>query len=97
MVDDYSGWHFANPKNPNELKPPVSIVDVLEKLRVPTLAIVGGRDLPDFQVIDAAVAARVPGATKVVMPGAGHRANGEQPEQFNRVLLQFLRGELAFG
>jgi 3-oxoadipate enol-lactonase len=70
---------------------PVSTVDVLEKLRVPTLAIVGELDPPDFQEIAAAVAARVPGATKVVMPGAGHLANLE-PEQFNRVLLQFLRG-----
>ena len=97
VVDDYSGWHFANPKNPKELKPPLSAVDVLEKLRVPTLAIVGGLDLPDFQEIAAAVAARVPGATKVVIPGAGHLANVEQPEQFNRVLLQFLRGGFAFG
>ena len=89
-VDDYSGWHFANPENPLERKPPVATADRLERLRVPTLALVGELDPPDFQEIAAAVAARVPGATKVVMPGVGHLANVEQPEQFNRVLLQFL-------
>jgi 3-oxoadipate enol-lactonase len=97
VVDDYSGWHFAHPETTGERKPPVPTVDVLEQLRVPTLAIVGELDLPDFQEIAAAVAARVPGATRVVMPGVGHLANVEQPEQFNRVLLQFLGGELTFG
>jgi 3-oxoadipate enol-lactonase len=97
VVDDYSGWHFANPENPRERKPPVSTADALEKLAVPTLAIVGELDLPDFQEIAAAVATRAPGATKVVIPGVGHLANVEQPEQFNRVLLQFLGREFTVG
>lgn len=38
------------------------------------------------------LAEKLPGAELKVIPGAGHMANLEQPEMFNRVLLEFLSG-----
>jgi pimeloyl-ACP methyl ester carboxylesterase len=36
------------------------------------------------------MARKIPGAVKVVLPGAGHAANIDQPEAFNRAMLSFL-------
>ena len=38
------------------------------------------------------MAAKIPGARFVTIPGAGHLANLEQPAAFNRVLEEFLSG-----
>ena len=36
------------------------------------------------------MAAKIPGAIKVVIPGAGHAANIDQPEAFNRAVIDYL-------
>ena len=36
------------------------------------------------------MAAKIPGAKKVVIPDAGHAANIDQPEAFNAAVLGFL-------
>ncbi len=36
--------------------------------------------------------AKIPGAQKLVIPGAGHAANLDQPELFNRAVADFLTG-----
>ena len=38
------------------------------------------------------MAERIPGAALVILPGAGHLLNIEQPAAFNAALLAFLRG-----
>ena len=38
------------------------------------------------------MAAKTPGAQTVVIPGAGHVANVDQPEAFNAAVLGFLAG-----
>jgi pimeloyl-ACP methyl ester carboxylesterase len=37
------------------------------------------------------MAAKIPGAKKVVIEGAGHAANIDQPVAFNQAVLAFLR------
>ena len=32
----------------------------------------------------------IPGAELVLMPGTGHFAPSEQPDEFNRIVLEFL-------
>jgi 3-oxoadipate enol-lactonase len=39
----------------------------------------------------AELAARIPGAQHVIVPGVAHMVSMEQPEQFNRLVLEFLR------
>ena len=43
-----------------------------------------------YQVTAYKMAAKIPGAKKVVIPNAGHAANIDQPEAFNRAIGDFL-------
>lgn len=67
------------------------IIDSLPNIAVPTLIVVGERDEPFLAASDY-MAARIPGARKVVIPAAGHAANIDQPEAFNQAVLGFLEG-----
>ena len=65
------------------------VIDGLPSIRVPTLVIVGDQDQP-FVAPSEYMAKKIPGARLVVIPGAGHSSNLDQPEEFNRVLREFL-------
>ncbi len=66
-----------------------SVIDALPSIRVPTLILVGDQDQP-FLAPSEYMAKRIPGARLEVIHGAGHASNLDQPEIFNRVLLDFL-------
>jgi pimeloyl-ACP methyl ester carboxylesterase len=65
------------------------VIDGLPSIRVPTLVIVGDRDEP-FLAPSRYIASKIAGARHEVIAGAGHSANLDQPEAFNRVLRSFL-------
>jgi pimeloyl-ACP methyl ester carboxylesterase len=65
------------------------VIDGLTSIRVPTLVLVGGRDEAFLGAADY-VAAKIPGAQKVVIPGAGHMCNIDQPDLFNEAVVAFL-------
>ncbi|HTZ28411.1 MAG TPA: alpha/beta fold hydrolase [Streptosporangiaceae bacterium] len=65
------------------------VIDGLASIRVPTLVLTGGRDEAFLGAADY-VAAKIPGAQKVVIPGAGHMCNIDQPALFNEAVLAFL-------
>ena len=73
----------------NRLAPPA--IERLGEITAPTLAIVGAHDMPDMLTNADAIVARVPGARKVIMPGVAHLPPMEAPEEFNRLVLDFLR------
>ena len=60
-------------------------------IRVPTLIILGDQD-PPFLAPCEYMAKKIPGARLEVIRGAGHSSIFDQPEAFNRVLLDFLDG-----
>ncbi len=62
----------------------------LAEIRVPTLLIIGDYDLPTKQRRVERLAAEFPQARRVVIPGTAHMVNMEQPEEFNRIVLDFL-------
>ena len=64
-------------------------IDSLPEIRVPTLIVVGDRDTP-FLAPSEYMAKKIPGARLEVIKDAGHSSNLDQPEAFNRVLLDFL-------
>jgi len=66
------------------------VINSLADIRVPTLVVVGANDEPFLKASDY-MAAKIPGAKKVVIPDAGHAANIDQPEKFNETVLAFLR------
>lgn len=65
------------------------VIEVLPDIKVPALVIVGADDTPFLAASDY-MAAKIPGASKVVIPAAGHAANIDQPQAFIDALLPFL-------
>ena len=65
------------------------VIDGLASIAVPTLVIVGDQDQPFLSPCEY-MAKKIPGARLEVIRGAGHSSNLDQPETFNRVLLDFL-------
>jgi 3-oxoadipate enol-lactonase len=62
----------------------------LGQVAAPTLVLVGTHDRPDLQAMAAALAGGIGGAERVDLPGTAHLPNMERPEEFNRVVLEFL-------
>lgn len=67
------------------------VIDSLPSVAVPTLVAVGEHDTPYLDG-SSYMARKIPGARHVVIPGAGHAAQVEQPQAFNRELSDFLAG-----
>jgi 3-oxoadipate enol-lactonase len=67
----------------------------LDELRVPVLAMVGDLDASDIEWVADQMVTRVPGARKLVVPGAGHVVNLDRPDAFNEALLGFLAAQRA--
>ncbi|WP_214327514.1 alpha/beta fold hydrolase [Nonomuraea sediminis] len=65
------------------------VIRSLPDVKVPTLIVVGADDTPFLAAADY-MAGKIPGAVKVVIPGAGHEANIDRPELFNRAVAGFL-------
>src|SRR5262245_58273435 len=63
---------------------------LLETITVPTLLLTGDADMYAPPPIMRIFAARVKGSRSIVIPEAGHSAYWEQPDLFNRAVLQFL-------
>jgi pimeloyl-ACP methyl ester carboxylesterase len=62
----------------------------LRELSVPTLLVVGEHD-EGCVAVHRFMAGVIPGARHVVIPGAGHFPNLEEPAAFNRAVRAFLR------
>ena len=65
------------------------IIESLPDIKVPTMVLVGENDQP-FIGASQYMAAKIPGARLVTLPGAGHAANIDQPEAFNDAVRSFL-------
>jgi 3-oxoadipate enol-lactonase len=63
----------------------------LAHLRCPTLVLVGEADQVTPPAEVRAMAATIPGAELVTLPGVGHLTNIEAPEAFNAAIVGFLR------
>lgn len=65
------------------------VIEVLPEIKVPSLVVVGADDAPFLAASDY-MAAKIPGAKKVVIPAAGHAVNIDQPKAFLDAVLPFL-------
>jgi pimeloyl-ACP methyl ester carboxylesterase len=81
-------WSKADAQPAQPLQPPAA--QRLTELQVPTLIIVGGLDHPEVLRAANVMAATIPNAQKVIIPNCAHLPNMEQPEVFNRAVLDFL-------
>jgi pimeloyl-ACP methyl ester carboxylesterase len=66
------------------------VINALPSIRVPSLVIVGAKDTPFLAAADY-MAAKIPGARKVVIADAGHASNIDQPAAFNEAVIDFLK------
>jgi len=57
------------------------VIESLPDIKVPSLVVVGADDTPFLAASDY-MAAKIPGAGKVVIPSAGHAVNIDQPQAF---------------
>jgi pimeloyl-ACP methyl ester carboxylesterase len=63
----------------------------LASIRVPTLLMPGDQDLQTPPWVMRRQLAHIPGAQFMVLPEAAHSINWEQPDAFNRNVLEFIR------
>jgi 3-oxoadipate enol-lactonase len=68
------------------------VYDRLDRIRVPTLILVGDQDVATVPAKSARIQARIPGSTLRIIPGAGHSSSMEEPAAVNRDLAEFLAG-----
>ncbi len=73
----------------NENRRPYSKPDA-QSIRTPTLFIGGGDTPGALPAVLRALAAAVPGASTAIIPGARHWMFEQAPEQFCRIVLEFL-------
>ena len=71
--------------------PDGALIGSLPNIAVPALVLVGADDRHFLAAADY-MAAKIPRAQKVVIPEAGHAANLDQPDLFNRAVTDFLSG-----
>jgi 3-oxoadipate enol-lactonase len=66
-------------------------LDAVVEKRIPTILLVGDEDVIVPPSLMEMIARRIPQARLVKVPGAGHSVYFERPEEFNRILLEFLK------
>ncbi len=86
IVDNYTANQTEG--TPVPLDPPAA--GRLAEIKVPTLVIAGALDGPDVLQAADKLARGVRGARKVVIPGTAHLPSMERPQEFNRIVLEFL-------
>jgi pimeloyl-ACP methyl ester carboxylesterase len=65
------------------------VIESLPSIRVPTLVLASANDRQFMPSTDY-MAAKIPGAEKVLLENAGHAANIDQPQAFNAAVRGFL-------
>jgi pimeloyl-ACP methyl ester carboxylesterase len=65
------------------------VIESLPTIRCPTRVIVGALDQP-FLAPSHYMAGKIPGASEVVIEGAGHAANIDRPRAFNAAVIEWL-------
>ena len=62
----------------------------LSEISVPTLVLVGELDRPEMLEIAEQLEAEIPNARRETIPGVAHVPSMERPDEFDRLVLEFL-------
>jgi pimeloyl-ACP methyl ester carboxylesterase len=81
----HSDWAAADHQ---DLDPPA--ISRLGDIKAPTLVIVGDQDLPHASANANIITSKVPHARRATIKDAAHLPSLERPEEFNRLVLEFL-------
>ena len=71
-----------------------AVIESLSNITVPSIVIVGANDTPFLAASDY-MAAKIPGAKKVVIANAGHASNIDQPKAFDDAVVSFINDLVA--
>ena len=71
--------------------PQQKTIERLGNIHAPTLVVIGSEDSQTLKNIADTLQTKVPGARKVVIPGVSHHPPVEKPNEFNRIVMDFLR------
>jgi pimeloyl-ACP methyl ester carboxylesterase len=84
------GDFLAHQQHMLPLEPPA--IRRLSEVKVPTLIVVGDLDMPEPLEIADMLVRGIAGAKKTVIAGTAHHPHMEKSEEFNRIVIEFLRG-----
>lgn len=87
------GLLTANPQDMTHsdyARPTQAALPRLKEIRVPTLILAGDADIPDVHAHAGAIEAGIPGSKRVVISDAGHLMYLEKPEEFSRIVINFI-------
>jgi 3-oxoadipate enol-lactonase len=80
---------LAGPQPEPAAPPPPAAIDV------PALVLNGADDTPRRRAMGDALAGALPNAERVIIEGAGHLPNLDQPDEYNRLVLSFIERHAA--
>jgi 3-oxoadipate enol-lactonase len=86
---EYSYWGFMNRTKKKSLPQPA--ISVLDKIKIPTLIVIGEYDLGACIEVADIMEKEIEGSKKVVMKDAGHCMNIDKPEEFNKLVIDFIK------
>lgn len=89
IVADYSGWHWTH----KDMQDPAdtNARSRLSELKIPTLIMVGEKDLTYFHDIAKVLSTGIKGSHSVVVPNVGHMVNMETSAVCNAKISEFLK------
>jgi 3-oxoadipate enol-lactonase len=70
----------------------LDIIEAISEVRVKTLIIPGEHDLAFPEKVSRAIQQKIANSDLILLKGAAHLGNIEQPHLFNEILLDFLAG-----
>jgi len=88
MGYEYSWWRYLH-GNKREFAFPMAIKK-LNEIKIPTLIVTAEYDLALCKDVATMMAKEIPGAKLISIKGAGHIMNMDQPNEFNKAILEFI-------
>jgi 3-oxoadipate enol-lactonase len=89
LLAAYRGGRIMSPTPPSGPVAPATMAD-LPRIGVPTLVVIGEREVPFLQIVAHSLAYYIPNARLAVVPGGGHMVNLIEPDAYNAAILEFL-------
>ncbi len=88
MGYEYSYWGFLNESKKEFLSPPA--IKRLHEIKVPTFIVTAEYDMEACKEVAEIMDQQIASATKISINDAGHLMNMDKPDEFNRLISEFI-------
>ncbi|MBK8986502.1 MAG: alpha/beta fold hydrolase [Chloroflexi bacterium] len=89
--------HYAKKLGQELLDTEIVAAEEMSALQTPTLIIVGAHDIPYIHAAADYMMTKLPSARKALIADAAHLSNMDQPEEFRRIVTEFLASSALYG